>query len=162
MIFPLFARLGLLKSVSEPLGTNLLHTQQVDQARVLAGLALDLTCLVVALGNGSGEVTISWNHDEGAVSLGGTCDHVLDEVTVAWSINDCVVPLLSVELLCGACNGHTTLALFLLTIHVEGESERAFAQSLSLLLQLLLNVMTQLNSLSKGFQGRRPSPEGPF
>merc|ERR1712178_598564 len=46
---------------------DLLDTQQVDEARVLAGLALDLTGLVVALGDGSGEVTIARNHDEGNI-----------------------------------------------------------------------------------------------
>jgi len=126
---------------------NLLHTQQVDQARVLAGLALDLTCLVVALGDGSGKVTISWNHDEGAVSLGGTGDHVLDEVAVTWSINDGVVPLLGVELLGSAGNGDTTLTLLLLTIHVERESEGALAKTLGLLLQLLELTLREATKL---------------
>merc|ERR1740130_1175773 len=56
---------------------------------------------------------------------------------MARSINDGVVPLFCVELLCGTGNGHTALALLLLAIHVESKSERALAQSLCFLLQLL-------------------------
>merc|ERR1719453_1066383 len=116
---------------------ELLHSKQVDKTRVLPGLSLDLTSLVVTLGNGCGEVTICWHHDQGTVSLGGTCDHVLDEVTVTWGIDNGVVPLLSVELLGGAGDGHTTLTLLLLSVHVECESEGTLAQALCLLLQLL-------------------------
>lgn len=52
-------------------------------------------------------------------------------------INDCVVPLVSEELLGGAGNGHTTLALLLLPIHVEGKGEGLLAEGSSLLLELL-------------------------
>ena len=69
---------------------------------MLASLALDLTCLMIALGNGCGEVTINWDHDQGEVSLRRLSDHVLDEVTMAWCVNDGDVPLLCVELLGGA------------------------------------------------------------
>merc|ERR1719263_2545185 len=66
---------------------------------------------------------------------------------MAWGINDGVVPLLGVELLGGAGNGHTTLALLLLTIHVEGECEGSLAETLGLsleLLQLTLRNATKL------------------
>jgi len=46
-----------------------------------------------------GEVTVGGNHEQSHVSLGGTGDHVLDEITVTGGINDGVVPLLGVELL---------------------------------------------------------------
>merc|ERR1719329_341863 len=82
-------------------------------ASMLSGLALDLSGLVVALGDGSGEVTVSWHHDHRAVSLRGTSNHVLDEVAVARGIDDGVVPLLGVELLGGAGDGHTALGLLL-------------------------------------------------
>mmetsp|Transcript_76454 Transcript_76454/g.120632 ORF Transcript_76454/g.120632 Transcript_76454/m.120632 type:complete len:492 (-) Transcript_76454:62-1537(-) len=132
---------------------DLLHTQQVDKAGVLTSLSLDLTSLVVALGNGSGEVTISWHHDQCHISLGGTGNHVLDEVTVAWGIDDGVVPLLGEELLGGACNGHTTLTLLLLSVHEEGKCERALAQTLGFRLQLLqitLRQATQLKDQAAG------------
>ena len=62
---------------------NLLHAEQVDQPAVLTSLALDLSCLVVALGDGRGEVSICGHHDQSHVGLGGTGDHVLDEVAMA-------------------------------------------------------------------------------
>mmetsp|Transcript_13879 Transcript_13879/g.17117 ORF Transcript_13879/g.17117 Transcript_13879/m.17117 type:complete len:249 (+) Transcript_13879:866-1612(+) len=126
---------------------DLLHTQQVDQTRVLTSLSLDLTSLVVALGNGSGEVTICWHHDQGHIGLGGTGNHVLDEVTMAWGIDDGVVPLLGEELLGGACNGHTTLTFLLLSVHEEGKCERTLAQSLGLCLQLLQITFGQATQL---------------
>ena len=43
---------------------QLLDAEQVDEARVLAGLALDLTGLVVALLDGGGEVTVGGDHEE--------------------------------------------------------------------------------------------------
>merc|ERR1719231_1303508 len=100
---------------------------------MLPGLALDLTSLVVSSGNCCGEVTICRHHDKCDISLRGTCDHVLDEVTMSWGINDSVVPLLSEELLCGACNCHTTLALLFLAVHVKGEGKGSLSQPLSLL-----------------------------
>mmetsp|Transcript_107546 Transcript_107546/g.269790 ORF Transcript_107546/g.269790 Transcript_107546/m.269790 type:complete len:456 (-) Transcript_107546:255-1622(-) len=102
---------------------DLLDTQQVDESGVLAGLALDLTGLVVALRNGRGEIAISGDHDERNIRLRGPSDHVLDEITMAWGINDRIVPLLSVELLGGARDGHATLAFLLLSVHVECKSK---------------------------------------
>merc|ERR1719401_1342319 len=84
---------------------DLLHPQQVDEPRVLTGLALDLPSLVVALRYRSCEVAIGRHHDEGNVRLRGTSDHVLDEVAVAWGIDDGIMPLLSVELFGGARDG---------------------------------------------------------
>merc|ERR1719276_853240 len=49
---------------------NLLHAQQIDETRMLTSLTLDFTCLVVALGNCSGEISIAWNHDHGDICLG--------------------------------------------------------------------------------------------
>jgi hypothetical protein len=45
------------------------------------------------------------------------------------------VELVSEELLGGAGDGHTALALLLLAIHVEGEGERGLAQGSGLLLR---------------------------
>ncbi len=83
---------------------NLLDTQQIDKTGVLAGLALHLAGLVVALDNGRGEVTIARNHDKSDIRRGGTGNHVLDEIAVTWSIDAGAMPLVSVER-----NGHTTL-----------------------------------------------------
>merc|ERR1711939_803144 len=51
---------------------DLLHAEQVDKAGVLTSLALNLTSLVVALGDGGGEVTVGRNHDKSDVGLGST------------------------------------------------------------------------------------------
>mmetsp|Transcript_14645 Transcript_14645/g.39179 ORF Transcript_14645/g.39179 Transcript_14645/m.39179 type:complete len:521 (+) Transcript_14645:50-1612(+) len=116
---------------------DLLHAQQVDQAGVLASLPLDLASLVVALGDGGREITVGRDHDKRNVRLGSAGDHVLDEIAMAWGIDDGVVPLLGVELLGGASDGHAALALLLLAVHVEREGEGALAQALGLRLQLL-------------------------
>ena len=47
---------------------DLLDAKHVNQACMLASLALDLTCLMIALGNGCGEITITWDHDQRAVA----------------------------------------------------------------------------------------------
>merc|ERR550532_2478370 len=102
---------------------DLFHTEQIDQTGVLPGLALDFSSLVVALGNRCSEIPIRWDHDECHVSLRRAGDHVFDEVTVAWRVNDGIVPLIGVELLGGAGNSHTALALLLLAVHVESEGK---------------------------------------
>jgi len=132
---------GLLVSCSVAIhlvaaADNLLHAQQINETGVLAGLTLDLTSLMVALGNGCGEITVAWNHNHRDVSLGRTCDHVLDEISVTRSINDGVMPLVSEEFLGGASNGHTALTLLLLPVHVEGKCKTALAKALGLLLEL--------------------------
>ena len=74
--------------------------QQVQQTGVVAGLAGNLTGLVVTLGDGGDEgTTIGGAQQQGNIGLGGTGDHVLDEVTVTGGIDDGVVPLLREELL---------------------------------------------------------------
>merc|ERR550514_2230550 len=123
--------------------TQLLHTKQIDQTRVLTGLALDLSSLVVALRDGHGEVTVGGNHDPRHVGLRSTSDHVLDEIAMAGGVDDGVVPLVGEELLGGARDRHTALTLLLLTVHEEGERERALTQTLGLLLQLLQLTLGQ-------------------
>jgi hypothetical protein len=56
---------------------------------------------------------------------------------VSGGVNDGVVVLFREKFLGGASNGDTTLTLFLLAVHVEGESERALAKRLGLGLQLV-------------------------
>jgi hypothetical protein len=65
----------------------------------------------------------------------------------AWSINDCVVPLLSIEFFGGARDGHTAFAFFFLPVHVEGKCEGALAQTLSLFLQFLELTLWQATQL---------------
>lgn len=62
---------------------ELLDTKGVGKKGVLTGLAI--------LGDTSLELTSTSGNDEnGTISLGGTSDHVLDEITMTWGIcNDC-------------------------------------------------------------------------
>lgn len=58
---------------------QLLNTEGVGKESVLTGLSI--------LGDTSLELTSSTSNDEnGAISLGGTSDHVLDEITMARGI----------------------------------------------------------------------------
>mmetsp|Transcript_32894 Transcript_32894/g.73903 ORF Transcript_32894/g.73903 Transcript_32894/m.73903 type:complete len:320 (-) Transcript_32894:22-981(-) len=116
---------------------ELLDTEKVEDTSVLAGLSLDLSGLGISLLDGGGEITVSGNHEKSDVSLGGSGDHVLDEISMARGVDDGVVPLVGEELLGGACDGHTTLTLLLLPVHVEGEGEGRLAEVGSLFLELL-------------------------
>jgi hypothetical protein len=116
---------------------ELLHTQQVNETGMLAGLSLDLSSLVVTLLDGGGEVTVGRNHEQAHISLSGTGNHVLDEITMTRGIDDGVMPFVGEEFLGGASDGHTTLTLLLLAIHIESEGERRLAQSIGFFLELL-------------------------
>ena len=102
-----------------------------------AGTHLDLVGLVVTLLNGGGEVTVSGDHEEAHVGLGGAGNHVLDEIAMTGGINDGVVPVVREELLGGARDGDTALALLLLAVHVESEGEGRLAEGGGLFLELL-------------------------
>ena len=52
-------------------------------------ICLDFACHVVVLGNGSGETTVCWNHDECCVHLQRVSGHVLDEIPVPRCNDDC-------------------------------------------------------------------------
>ena len=86
-------------------GNNeLLDTKGVGKQSVLAGLAI--------LGDTSLELTSAGGNDEdGAISLGSTSDHVLDEISVTWGIDDGDVVLWSLELPESDIDGDTTLTL---------------------------------------------------
>ena len=103
--------------------------------------------------DGGGEVTVGRDHDHGDISLGGTGNHVLDEVAVARGIDDGVVPLLSEEFLGGDGDGHTTFTLFLLTVHVEGEGEGALTQTVGFSLQLFQFTLTDTAQLEEQVAG---------
>merc|ERR1719181_1705155 len=60
---------------------HLLHAEGVGEQSVLTGLAI--------LGDTSLELTSGGSDDQnGDVGLGGASDHVLDEITMSWGIND--------------------------------------------------------------------------
>src|SRR6478609_1755389 len=74
------------------------NTNLAGQQNVLAGLSHR------AVGSG--------NHEDCAVHLGSTGDHVLDVVSVAGGVNVCVVTLLGLVLHVGDVDGNTALTLF--------------------------------------------------
>ena len=87
----LVALLGPLGGVHLVDGDDeLLDTQSVGQKSVLTGLTI--------LGDTSLELTSACGNDENsAIGLGGTSDHVLDEVTVTWGVDDGDLKLMSDE-----------------------------------------------------------------
>merc|ERR1719158_2124266 len=64
------------------------------------------------------------------------------------------MPLLCEELLGGARNGHTALALLLLPVHVERKGERGLAEALRLRLQLLELALGDAAELKEQAAGR--------
>ncbi len=99
---------------------ELLHTKCVGEKSMLTGLAI--------LGDTSFEFTSARGNDEdGTIGLASTSDHVLDEITMARSINDGDAVLRSLELPEGDINGNTTLTLGLQLVQHPGVFEGAFA-----------------------------------
>jgi len=83
---------------------ELLDTEGVGEQSVLTSLAI--------LGDTSLEFTSTGGNDEnGAISLGSTRNHVLDEITMSGGINDCDIVLRCFELPESDIDGDTTFAL---------------------------------------------------
>merc|ERR1711937_991329 len=115
---------------------QLFDSQKVDQTGVLAGLSLDLSSFVVSLLDSGGEVTISRHHQQSNIGLSSSGNHVLDEVTMSRCINDGVVVGFSEEFFGVASNGHTTVTLLLLGVHVEGKGKGSFSSFFGFLREL--------------------------
>ena len=118
----LVALLGPLGGVHLVDGDDeLLDTKGVSEQGVLTGLAI--------LGDTGLELTsTSGNNEHGAVGLGGTGDHVLDEVTVTRSVDDGDIVLGSLELPEGNVDGDTTLTLGFELVEHPRVLEGALAQ----------------------------------
>ena len=83
---------------------KLLDTKGEGKKSVLTSLAI--------LGDTSFELTSTGGNDEdSAVGLGGTSDHVLDEITVTWGVDDSNIVLWCLELPESDIDGDTTLTL---------------------------------------------------
>ena len=99
---------------------QLLDTQSVGEESVLTGLTV--------LGDTGLELTSSGSDDQHtAIGLGGTSDHVLDEIPVSGGINDGHVELGGLELPQGDIDGDTTLALGLQLVQNPGILEGSLA-----------------------------------
>mmetsp|Transcript_27789 Transcript_27789/g.88213 ORF Transcript_27789/g.88213 Transcript_27789/m.88213 type:complete len:440 (+) Transcript_27789:3276-4595(+) len=119
---------------------HLLHAEGVGEESVLAGLAI--------LGDTGLELTSAGGDDEeGDIGLGGTGDHVLDEITVARGVNHGVVVLRGLELPQGDINGDTALALGLQVVEHPGILEGALAELGGLLLELLDGTLVDTTAL---------------
>ena len=119
----------LVEAVLGPLGgvhlvdgdDELLDTEGVGKQGVLTGLAI--------LGDTGFELTSATSNDEdGAVSLGGTSDHILDEISVTRGIDDGDIVAGGLELPQGDIDGDTTLTLGLQLVEHPGVLEGALAQ----------------------------------
>ena len=133
---------GLLDDLGEtglgPLGgvhlvdsnDELLNTKGVGEESVLTSLAI--------LGDTSLELTSTGGNDEnGAIGLGSTSDHVLDEITVTGSINNSDVVLGGLELPESDIDGDTTLTLSLEFVKDPCVLEGTLAEFGGFLLDLL-------------------------
>ena len=63
------------------------------------------------------------NHQKSAVRLCCASDHVCNEITMAWRIQNGEVTVGRLEMSCCHLDGHSTLLLLLRLIHHVGESE---------------------------------------
>eukprot|EP01017_Pseudomicrothorax_dubius_P036886 TRINITY_DN5337_c0_g1_i1.p1 TRINITY_DN5337_c0_g1~~TRINITY_DN5337_c0_g1_i1.p1 ORF type:complete len:181 (+),score=24.21 TRINITY_DN5337_c0_g1_i1:84-545(+) len=114
---------------------------------VLSGLSfLGDTSLELSLG--------SSDHEDGAISLRGSSDHVLDEISVSGGVDDGEVVLLSLELPEGDIDGNTSLSLSLKLIEDPGELERSLSEIVSLLLELLDGSLVDTTALVDQVSGR--------
>lgn len=119
---------------------ELTHTEGEGEESVLAGLAI--------LGDTSLELTGTTGDDEdGTVSLGGTGDHVLDEVTVTGGIDDGNHVLGGLELPEGNVDGDTTLTLGFQLVKNPGILEGTLSELSSLLLELLDGTLVDTTAL---------------
>jgi len=119
---------------------ELAHTKGEGEQGVLTSLAI--------LGDTSFELTSTGSNDEnGAVSLRGTSDHVLDEVTVTGGINDGDIVLGSLELPEGNVDGDTTLTLGLELVKHPRVLEGTLSEFGSFLLELLNGTLVNTTAL---------------
>jgi len=119
---------------------KLLDTESVGEESVLTGLAI--------LGDTSLELTSTGSNDENsAIGLGGTSDHVLDEITVTWGVDDGDIIFWSLELPESDIDGDTTLTLGLQFVKNPSVFERTLAQLGGFLLKLLDGTLVNSSAL---------------
>lgn len=125
----------LVESVLGPFGgvhlvdsdNELLDTQGIGQESVLSGLTI--------LGDTSLELTSTGSDNEdSAVSLGGTGNHVLDEVSVTWGVDDSDHVSWGLEFPEGNVDGDTSLSLGLQLVQNPGILEGTLAEFSSFLI----------------------------
>jgi len=128
---------------------ELLDTKGVGKKSVLTGLAI--------LGDTSFELTSTSGDDKnGAVSLGGASDHVLDEITVAWGVDDGDIVPRGFELPESDIDGDTTLTLSLELVEHPSVLEGALSEFSGFLWESvsILNFQKQNIALLMNFAQR--------
>jgi len=133
--------LGVLAGVHLVEGDDhLLDTKSEGKKGVLLGLTLRSPATLETTGGGVDD-------KDGNISLGGTSDHVLDEITVTGGINDGEGELGGLELPESDIDGDTTLTLGLEVIKDPGVLERGLAHIGSLLFVLLNGTLINTTAL---------------
>jgi len=119
---------------------ELLDTEGIGEQGVLTSLAI--------LGDTSLELTSTGSDDEdSAIGLGGTSDHVLDEITMTGSVNDGDIVLRGFELPESDINGDTTLTLSLELVEHPSVLKGTLAEFGSFLLELLDGTLVDTTAL---------------
>jgi hypothetical protein len=125
----------------------LLDTKGVGKKSVLSGLTI--------FGDTSLETTLGGvDNKNGDIGLGGTGDHVLDEISVSRSINDGERILWGLEFPEGDIDGDTSFSFGLEVIKNPGIFERRFTELGSFLLEFLdgslINTTTFVDQVTSG------------
>mmetsp|Transcript_16754 Transcript_16754/g.37905 ORF Transcript_16754/g.37905 Transcript_16754/m.37905 type:complete len:525 (-) Transcript_16754:84-1658(-) len=119
---------------------HLLDSQGEGKESVLSGLSV--------LGDTGLESSVGGVNDEdGAIGLGGSGDHVLDEISVSWGVDDRAVVLWGLELPQGDIDGDTSLSLGLQLVQNPGVLERPLVHLSGLLLELLDDTLVDSSEL---------------
>jgi len=106
-----------------------------------------LTGLTI-LGDTGFEFTDTSSDDQDStIGLGGTSDHVLDEITVTWGVDDGDVVLVGLELPQGNIDGDTTFTLGLEFVQNPGVLEGTFTHFLGFLLELFDGTLVNTTAL---------------
>lgn len=129
-------------------GNNeLLDTESVGEQSVLTSLAVTGKATLESSGR-------RIDDENGSISLRGTGNHVLDEISVAGGINDGVLVLGRLELPEGDINGNTTLTLSLQFVQNPGILEGALSDFGGFLLELfddtLVDSSERVNEMASG------------
>jgi len=119
---------------------HLLDTHGEGKKSVLSGLTL--------LGPSGLELT-GWggDHEDGDIGLGGTGDHVLDEISVAWSVDDGEDTLLGLEFPEGDIDGDTSFSLGLQFVEDPSVLEGGFTHLSSFLFELFDSSLIDTTAL---------------
>jgi hypothetical protein len=99
---------------------------------------------------GDTSLEFSWSrrdHKDGNISLSSTSDHILDEVSVSWGINDGDVVLLGLKLVEGDVDGNTSGSLSFEFIENPSIGEGSLTHGFSFLLIFLKSSLVETSAL---------------